>query len=109
MHRLPDPAWRRGLRELVRLREELQRLERSLVVAAREDGASWREIGDELGIALQSAWQRHAGADPQRRQREPNVIDEVRAFHRDPAAYFRLPESIPVQRSLKGSDPFSSC
>ena len=63
------PLERMAIRRLVDVREGVDRLERALVVRARLSGLSWREIGEDLGISLQSAWSRHASADPRRRRR----------------------------------------
>lgn len=37
---------------------ELERLTRTMVEAARGDGASWQAIGDALGTSRQAAWER---------------------------------------------------
>ena len=49
----------RGLREVAELRKALHRVERELVLAARENSSSWAEIGDALEISRQSAYRRH--------------------------------------------------
>jgi hypothetical protein len=67
---------RRALRELVLARLQLERLERALVIHARYEGASWREIGDDLGISLQSAWSRHVAADPRSRPPRRDYFEE---------------------------------
>lgn len=36
---------------------ELDRIRRDRVVAARAAGASWRQIGEALGVSRQSAWE----------------------------------------------------
>jgi hypothetical protein len=51
-----------GLREVVALRETLERVERELVVAARANRSSWAEIGAALRVSRQSAYRRHAAA-----------------------------------------------
>jgi hypothetical protein len=67
------PAPERALRELVELRASLDRIEALLVARARANGASWAEIGGQLGITRQSAHRRHhapaepAATDPARR------------------------------------------
>jgi len=50
----------RPLAALAALREaqaHVDEAKRRAVVAARNDGASWSEIGDALGVSRQSAWQ----------------------------------------------------
>ena len=49
----------RGLRQLAGLRATLDRVERELVLLARDNQSSWAEIGDALGISRQAARARH--------------------------------------------------
>ena len=52
------------LRELTNCTTTLvERLEADAVVAAREQGASWTDIGAALGISRQAAWERFAPND----------------------------------------------
>lgn len=53
---ISDPVAR--LDEIRRRREELERLEARTVIAAREDGATWRSIGALYGLSKQGAQQR---------------------------------------------------
>ena len=53
------PTPERALRELVELRTVLNGIEALLVARARDNGASWAEVGDLLGITKQSAHRRH--------------------------------------------------
>jgi hypothetical protein len=53
------PAPERALPELVELRTVLNGIEAMLVARARENGASWAEIGALLGITRQSAHRRY--------------------------------------------------
>lgn len=46
-----------ALGELSRAGAELEALVREQVAAAREDGATWEEIGQRLGITRQAAWE----------------------------------------------------
>lgn len=41
----------------------LEQAERSLVAAAREQGSTWEQIGDVLGVTRQAARQRFMGGD----------------------------------------------
>jgi hypothetical protein len=50
-----------ALRELAKYDDELQRLRRGKVRAARAAGASWEHIGAALGMTRQSAWEHYAG------------------------------------------------
>jgi hypothetical protein len=53
--------FREGLRSVVALRGELERLEQMHVSAALGAGASWSEVAKELGVSKQAAHRRHAG------------------------------------------------
>jgi uncharacterized NAD(P)/FAD-binding protein YdhS len=46
-----------ALRVLAESEQELDRVRRDQVIAARAAGASWQQIGDALGISRQSAWE----------------------------------------------------
>jgi len=46
-----------ALRVLTDSEQELDRIRRTQVVAARAAGASWQQIGDALGVTRQSAWE----------------------------------------------------
>ena len=48
-----------GLQQLNELRATLDRIERELVLTARDNLSSWAEIGDALGISRQAARARH--------------------------------------------------
>ena len=55
------------LDELRRVEEGLHRYESdrdAMVREARRQGASWGQIGEALGIAKQSAWERFRSVDP---------------------------------------------
>lgn len=49
----------RGLSLIVDIRETLERVEGCLAAEARDGGATWAEIGAELGISRQAAFARH--------------------------------------------------
>ncbi len=57
--RSTDPAV--GLRAVAALRRLAERLEAVHVAAAREQGWSWEQIGDALGVSRQSAHAKHGG------------------------------------------------
>ena len=57
-------ANRRALREVVAARAALKTVESKLVVAAREQGASWGTLAADLGLSPQGARQRHLAVDP---------------------------------------------
>ena len=46
-----------ALRELSRSEPELDRLRHEKVLAARESGATWEQVGNALGVSRQSAWE----------------------------------------------------
>ena len=46
------------LRDLADLRRKLDELEHHVIGLLRDNGATWEEIGDELGISRQAARQR---------------------------------------------------
>ena len=64
MAQLADDATSRepraGLRAVAALRRLLERLERIHVGNAREQGWSWQEIADELGVSKQAVHKKHA-------------------------------------------------
>ena len=53
-----DPAI--GLRAVAALRKLVERLEDLQVARARDQGWSWTQIGDALGVTKQSAHDKHA-------------------------------------------------
>lgn len=55
-----DPAT--GLRAIASLRALLHSLERLQVDNAREEGWSWQEIADALGVSKQAVHEKHAPA-----------------------------------------------
>jgi hypothetical protein len=50
-----------ALRECCRAQTALAKATWQTVQAARDAGHSWTEIGDALGVAKQTAWQRFSG------------------------------------------------
>ena len=46
-----------ALRALSRMDSDLEILRRDRVEAARRAGASWKQIGEALGVSRQSAWE----------------------------------------------------
>ena len=46
-----------ALRELTRCEHELEKLRRDRVKAARAAGASWKQVGEVLGMTEQCAWE----------------------------------------------------
>lgn len=84
-----------ALRALTDSEQELDRIRREQVIAARSAGASWQQIGDALGVTRQSAWEgftastRHAlaaNAEANNTLDEDDAlalaVDEVRAVRR---------------------------
>ena len=55
-----DPAV--GLRAVLALRRLAERVEAEQVALARDQGWSWRQIADTLGMTRQSVHAKHAGA-----------------------------------------------
>jgi hypothetical protein len=55
-----DGAELDGLCESARVAGALDKLQRQLVLQARNAGRSWTEIGASLGISKQSAWERYS-------------------------------------------------
>jgi DNA-directed RNA polymerase specialized sigma24 family protein len=49
-----------GLRAVAALRRLLERVEGVHVEAARQDGKSWQEIADELGVSKQAVHKKYA-------------------------------------------------
>ncbi len=54
-----DP--RTGLRAVAALRKLLEQLEAAQVASAREQGWSWQEVADALGVSRQAVHKKHAG------------------------------------------------
>jgi hypothetical protein len=50
-----------GLRAVAALRRLLERIERIHVANARQHGASWQDIADELGVSKQAVHKKYAG------------------------------------------------
>lgn len=50
-----EPAWRRLLEELDELRERVARVEYEAIQVLRENGTTWEDIGEALGISRQAA------------------------------------------------------
>ena len=46
-----------ALRERVRCEGEIERLRRERIKEARSAGASWKQVGEVLGMTEQSAWE----------------------------------------------------
>lgn len=46
-----------ALRAVAESEFELDRIRRDQVIAARNAGASWQQIGEALGVSRQSAWE----------------------------------------------------
>ena len=46
-----------ALRALVRCESEIERLRLERIKEARSSGASWKQVGDVLGMTEQSAWE----------------------------------------------------
>lgn len=63
-------ASRRGLQTLVATRRTLAQLEAGLVSSARRDGATWREIADDLEVSRTTVRARQARRLPERRNGE---------------------------------------
>ena len=53
-----DPAT--GLRAVAALRKLLEHLEHAQVVSARQQGWSWQDIADALGVSRQAVHKKHA-------------------------------------------------
>ena len=68
-----------GLRANVRAVKLLTGWQWQAVQAAREDGASWDEIGDALGITRQSAWTKFKTAIEDQEKYIPQFHDAERA------------------------------
>jgi ATP-dependent Clp protease ATP-binding subunit ClpA len=58
-----------ALRAVRAMREELAELEEEHVGRAVEDGSSWRDVAEALGVTRQAAHKRHARRPPRERRR----------------------------------------
>ena len=64
----PDPEI--GLRAVRSLRLLVERLESLQVVAARDQGWSWEQIAERLGVSRQAVHKKHAGSRRPRQRRD---------------------------------------
>ncbi|MDN5880391.1 MAG: DUF3887 domain-containing protein [Micrococcaceae bacterium] len=83
--RLADPLEADGAVTALRQAEELKYLADDLLTAAasraHDAGLSWQDIGNQLGISRQAAYQRFAvgnPADDERRREDHALLDQVR-------------------------------
>ncbi|HEX8487189.1 MAG TPA: helix-turn-helix domain-containing protein [Propionibacteriaceae bacterium] len=58
-----------GLRAVVALRRLVEQLEDLQVENAREQGWSWADIADALGVSKQAVHKKHAGHIPPQKER----------------------------------------
>ncbi len=59
-----EVEWRTVMSTTERIHSELARFEGVLVNFLRASGRSWTDIGDQLGVSRQAAWQRfHVAVD----------------------------------------------
>jgi hypothetical protein len=70
--------WDKVLSSTERIRKEVALLEGDLVNVLRTFGKSWTEIGEELGISRQAAWERfhHAVKEAQARTTDSGYEEE---------------------------------
>lgn len=84
-----------ALRELVRCEGEIERLRRERIKEARSAGASWKQVGEVLGMTEQSAWEyftRNA------RAAIAGTAEENEALGEDDAAKLAVEEVRAVRR-----------
>ena len=76
-----------GLREIVATRRVLDSMESKLVAKAREDGATWAQLGELLGLTRQGARARHLLIDPvSAGTKSPNDPPTMAEYHAEIAA-----------------------
>ena len=76
-----------GLREIVATRRVLDTMESTLVAKAREDGATWAQLGELLGLTRQGARARHLVIDPiSAREKGPHDPPTMAEYHAEIAA-----------------------
>jgi hypothetical protein len=76
-----------GLREIVATRRMLDSIESKLVAKAREDGATWAQLGELLGLTRQGARARHLIVDPvSARTKGPDDLPTMAEYHAEIAA-----------------------
>lgn len=68
--------WNTVLSATERIRKEVSLFEGALVSVLRTFGKSWAEIGEEMGISRQAAWERFHGAVDEAQVREVEAFDE---------------------------------
>jgi hypothetical protein len=71
-------AVRAELREIVAARAALDEREVELIVRGRENGLTWAELGDDLGLTAGGVRRRHLAVDPifaRRSSRSPTIAE----------------------------------
>lgn len=68
-----------ALRALTALRQDLDLLEARQVRAAREEGWSWQQIAEPLGVSKQAAHKKHAIKKPARKRPKAKTAGKPRS------------------------------
>jgi hypothetical protein len=91
------------LKESDSLRRQLRAFELQLVEEARDNGASWADIGVALGLSKQGAYHRFTGEDmpaDQRGDTRPILQMVTGVVHPDGnAVWYGLPDDLPGDRN----------
>ena len=85
-----------ALRELVRCEGEIERLRRERIKEARSAGASWKQVGEVLGMTEQSAWEYFTRSA---RAAIAGAAEENEALGEDDAVDLSVEEVRAVRRS----------
>ncbi|MEO6627839.1 MAG: hypothetical protein ABIP03_04655 [Aquihabitans sp.] len=95
-----DPV--EALRELTRGEEELERVRRDRVRAARDAGVSWDRIGSALGMSRQASWEYY---NRDLRERLRRNVDANSELSEAEAVDLAVSEARAVRRRRRGSAP----
>ena len=74
----PSPACQVTLTTLYKVTRQIQELrwqQKALVTFCREEGATWKEIGAQLGTTAQAAQQRYSKETPQKIDSNQDTLD----------------------------------
>jgi len=92
------PAPLDALRALSEGEEEIERLRREQVIAARKAGASWEQVGEALGMTRQSAWEQFAAST---RTAIGKNVDANEALTEDEALELAVTETKATRRQRR--------
>ena len=94
-----------ALRELVRCEGEIERLRRERIKEARSAGASWKQVGEVLGMTEQSVWEYFTRSA---RAAIAGTAEENEALGEDNAVELSV-EEVRAVRRIRGAHSIAEC